>query len=121
MMPTRSPWPRPRQAAARPRACLGSGSAADARRPQRGLAKQRTQTANRLQRLLAELTPGKAKKDITTGQAKEILAGVRPRDLVGKLRRRLTAEQLVDLVVIEMMMKAMARSSSPGRGQRGPP
>jgi transposase len=73
------------------------------------LAKQRTQTANRLQRLLAELTPGKAKKDITTGQAKEILAGVRPRDLVGKTRRRLAAEQLADLVVIEKKMKAMAK------------
>lgn len=36
------------------------------------LARQRTQTANRLQRLLAELTPGEAKKDITTGQAKVI-------------------------------------------------
>jgi len=34
------------------------------------LARQRTQTANRLQRLLGELSPGKAKKDITTGQAK---------------------------------------------------
>jgi transposase len=73
------------------------------------LAKQRTQTANRLQRLLAELTPGKAKKDITTGQAREILAGVRPRDLVGKTRRRLAAEQLADLVVIEKKMKAMAK------------
>jgi transposase len=73
------------------------------------LAKQRTQTANRLQRLLAELTPGRAKKDITTGQAKEILAGVRPRDLVGKTRRRLAAEQLADLVVIEKKMKAMAK------------
>lgn len=73
------------------------------------LAKQRTQTANRLQRLLAELTPGKAKKDITTGQAKEVLASVRPRDLVGKTRRRLAAEQLADLLVIEKKMKAMAR------------
>jgi transposase len=73
------------------------------------LAKQRTQTANRLQRLLAELTPGKAKKDITTGQAKELLASVRPRDLVGKTRRRLAAEQLADLVVIEKKMKAMAK------------
>jgi transposase len=73
------------------------------------LARQRTQTANRLQRLLAELTPGKAKKDITTGQAKQILAGVRPRDLVGKTRRRLAAEQLADLVAIEKKMKAMAK------------
>src|SRR4051812_20958286 len=73
------------------------------------LARQRTQTVNRLQRLLAELTPGKAKKDITTAQAKAILAGVRPRDLVGKTRRRLAAEQLADLVVIEKKMKAMAK------------
>ena len=71
------------------------------------LAKQRTQTANRLQRLLAELTPGSAKKDITTAQAKAILAGVRPRDLVGKTQRRLAAEQLAELVVIEKKIKAL--------------
>jgi transposase len=73
------------------------------------LARQRTQTANRLQRLLAELTPGKAKKDITTGQAKVILAGVRPRDLVGKTRRRLAAEQLTELVAVEKKMKDLAK------------
>src|SRR6476659_2594245 len=69
------------------------------------LAKQRTQTANRLQRLLAELTPGKAKKDITALQAKAILAGVRPRDVVGKTRRRLAAEQVVELLAVEKKMK----------------
>ena len=69
------------------------------------LARHRTQTANRLQRLLGELTPGKAKKDITTGQAKTILAGIRPRDLVGKTRRRLAAEQLADLVAVEKKIK----------------
>ncbi|WP_183096437.1 IS110 family transposase [Nocardioides stalactiti] len=73
------------------------------------LGRQRTQIANRLQRLLAELTPGKAKKDITTGQAKAILAGVRPRDLVGKTRRRLAAEQLAELVVVEKKMKALTK------------
>jgi len=73
------------------------------------LARQRTQTANRLQRLLAELTPGTAKKDITTGQAKAILASVRPRDLVGKTRRRLAAEQLADLVAIEKRTKSLTK------------
>ena len=73
------------------------------------LAKQRTQTANRLQRLLAELTPGKAKKDITALQAKAILAGVRPRDVVGKTRRRLAAEQLVELVAVEQKIKVMSK------------
>jgi hypothetical protein len=53
------------------------------------LSRTRIQTVNRLQRLLSELTPGKAKKDITTLQAKAILASMRPRDLAGKTRQRL--------------------------------
>jgi transposase len=73
------------------------------------LTRQRIQTVNRLQRLLAELTPGKAKKDITTRQAKAILAGVRPRDLAGKTRRRLAAEQLAELVAVEKKMKALTK------------
>src|SRR3954471_15041358 len=44
------------------------------------LARERTQTVNRLQRLLSELIPGVAKKDITALQAKGFLASVRPRD-----------------------------------------
>jgi transposase len=52
------------------------------------LTRARIRTVNRLQRLLSELTPGRAKKDITTGQAKAILASVRPRDVAGKTRRR---------------------------------
>jgi transposase len=60
------------------------------------LTRQRVQTVNPLHRLLAELTPGRAKKDITTLQAKAILAGVRPRDMAGKTRRRLAAEQLAE-------------------------
>ena len=34
------------------------------------LSRTRVQTVNRLQRLLSELTPGKAKKDLTALQAK---------------------------------------------------
>ena len=52
------------------------------------LTRARIQTVNRLHRLLSELTPGHAKKDITALQAKAILASVRPRDLAGKTRRR---------------------------------
>ena len=79
------------------------------------LARARTRTASRLQRLLAELTPGRAKKDITTAQAKTIAAGVRPRDLAGKTQRRLAAEQLAELVVIEKKTKA-ARRRAQGHG-----
>ncbi len=71
------------------------------------LTRQRVQTVNRLQRLLAELTPGKAKRDITALQAKAILASVRPRDLAGKTRRRLAAEQLAELVAVEKKIKAL--------------
>ena len=51
------------------------------------LTRLRVQTVNRLQRLLAELIPGQAKKDLTALQAQAILAAVRPRDVAGKTRR----------------------------------
>jgi transposase len=73
------------------------------------LARQRVQTVNRLQRLLSELVPGKAKKDITALQAKAILAGVRPRDVAGKTRRRLVVEQLTDLFTIDKKIKASTK------------
>ncbi|MGV1010549.1 MAG: IS110 family transposase [Dermatophilaceae bacterium] len=73
------------------------------------LTRTRIQTVNRLQRLLSELTPGKAKKDLTALQAKGILAGVRPRDVAGKTRRRLAAEQLTELVVVDKKIKALTK------------
>ena len=73
------------------------------------LTRQRVQTVNRLQRLLSELTPGQAKKDITALQAKAILASVRPRDLAGKTRRRLAAEQLAELVAVDKKIKALTK------------
>ncbi|MEP7191383.1 MAG: transposase [Actinomycetota bacterium] len=69
------------------------------------LTRLRVQTVNRLQRLLAELVPGKAKKDLTALQAKAILATVRPRDIAGKTRRRIAAEELADMVAVEAKMK----------------
>jgi transposase len=73
------------------------------------LTRQRIQAVNRLQRLLSELTPGRAKKDITALQAKAILASVRPRDLAGKTRRRLAAEQLAELVAVEKKIKSLTK------------
>ena len=69
------------------------------------LTRLRVQTVNRLQRLLAELVPGQAKKDLTALQAKAILASVRPRDIAGKTRRRIAADELADLIAIEAKMK----------------
>ena len=65
------------------------------------LSRRRVQTVNRLHALLAELLPGQAKKDITTGQAKRMLARVRPRDVAGKTRRALAAEELTELVAVD--------------------
>ena len=69
------------------------------------LTRRRVQTVDRLQALLAELLPGQAKKDITTGQAKAMLASVRPRDIAGKTRRRIAAEELAELVAVEAKIK----------------
>ncbi|HEU4540360.1 MAG TPA: IS110 family transposase, partial [Jiangellaceae bacterium] len=69
------------------------------------LTRRRVQTVNRLQALLAELLPGQAKRDITALQAKAMLAGVRPRDIAGKTRRRIAAEELADLTAVELKIK----------------
>ena len=69
------------------------------------LTRRRVQTVDRLQALLAELLPGQAKRDITTGQAKAMLASVRPRDIAGKTRRRIAAEELSELVAVEAKIK----------------
>jgi transposase len=71
------------------------------------LSSRRVQTVNRLHRLLAELTPGTAKKDLTALQAKTILASVRPRDVAGKTRRQVAADELADLIAIEKKVKAL--------------
>ena len=69
------------------------------------LTRRRVQTVNRLQALLAELLPGQAKKDITPLQAKTMLAGVRPRDIAGKTRRRVAAEELAELIAVDAKIK----------------
>ena len=85
------------------------------------LTRRRVQSTTRLHRLLAELTPGMSKKDITA-HAKAVLASVRPRDLAGKTRRRLAVEHLAELVAVEKKTKAstkelkamvLARGSTP--------
>ncbi len=69
------------------------------------LTRRRVQIVDRLQALLAELLPGQAKRDITTGQAKTMLAAVRPRDIAGKTRRRIAAEELAELIAVEAKIK----------------
>ena len=82
------------------------------------LSSRRVQTVNRLHRLLAELTPGKAKKDLTALQAKAILASVRPRDVAGKTRRRLAADELADLLVTTATLAPIPSRSPRSRHSR---
>ncbi len=65
----------------------------------------RVQTVNRLQRLLGELFPGQRKKDLPASQAKAMLTTVRPRDIAGKTRRWMAAEELADLVAVDAKLK----------------
>lgn len=61
----------------------------------------RVQAVNRLHRELQILIPGGAKRHLSAGKAKSLLASVRPRDEIGKLRKALALEQLADLVRID--------------------
>ena len=63
----------------------------------RSLGAEHTRKVSQLHALLLELLPGGAKKDLSAAQAKALLAKVRPRDTVGKTRRRLAAELVADL------------------------
>jgi transposase len=63
----------------------------------RSLGDDHTRMVCQLHQLLLELIPGGAKKSLSAAQAKALLATVRPRDAVGKARRRVAAELIADL------------------------
>jgi transposase len=65
----------------------------------------RTQAVNRLHRLLLELLPGGAKKFLSATQARALLAPVRPREVVGRTRRRLAADLITELDRIDKRIK----------------
>jgi len=72
----------------------------------RALGEEHTRMIAQLHQLLLELIPGGAKKDLSAAQAKVLLASVRPRDVVGKARRRVAAELIADLERIYQRSKA---------------
>ena len=71
-----------------------------------GLGHARTDTVNRLHRLLLELLPGGAKKFLSAQQARALLAAVRPRDIAGRTRRQLASELISELAAIDKKIKA---------------
>jgi transposase len=75
------------------------------------LGRTRTQTINRLHRLLLELFPGGAKRFLSAQQARAMIATIRPRDLAGKTRRRLASELISELEAIDRRSRAFTKSS----------
>jgi transposase len=70
------------------------------------LGRARTQALNRLHRILLDLLPGGAKQYLSSHQARTLLASVRPRDPVGKTRRRIAVELTAELEAIDKKIKA---------------
>lgn len=69
------------------------------------LGRARTQTLNRLHRLLLELFPGGAKQYLSAPQARALVATTKPRDLPGKTRRRIVVELIGELEAIDRKIK----------------
>ena len=72
----------------------------------RSIGEEHTRKISQLHRILLEMLPGGAKKYLSAAQAAGILAGVRPRDAVGKTRKRVAMELVVDLERIYARKKA---------------
>jgi transposase len=73
------------------------------------LGRARTQTINRLHRLLLELFPGGAERFLSAAQARAMVAKIKPRDLPGKTRRRLAVELITELEAIDRKIKALKK------------
>jgi transposase len=71
------------------------------------LGRARTQTINRLHTLLLELFPGGAPQFLSSHKARAMIATIKPRDIVGKTRRRLAVELIVELEAIDKKTKAV--------------
>ncbi|MEV4241717.1 hypothetical protein AB0J47_41985 [Nocardia sp. NPDC049737] len=71
------------------------------------LGRARTDAINRIHRLLLELLPGGAKKYLSSRQARELIASVRPRDRAAQLRCRLTLELIEELEGIDRKIKTL--------------
>jgi len=66
----------------------------------------RTQTVNRLHRLLLELIPGGAKRWLSALQAARLLAEYAPSDPAGQIRHRLASELVAEIAALDGKLKA---------------
>ncbi|WP_338134231.1 IS110 family transposase [Micrococcus luteus] len=72
----------------------------------RRIGEDHTRMVCQLHALLLELVPGGAKRDLSAAQARAILATVWPRDAVGKARKRVAMELVIDLERLYQRKKA---------------
>lgn len=72
----------------------------------RRIGEDHTRMVCQLHVLLLELIPGGGKRDLSAAQARVLLAGVRPKDLAGKTRKRVAMEFVVDLERVYLRKKA---------------
>lgn len=70
------------------------------------LGRARTDTINRLHRFLLELFPGGAEIYLSATKARTLIATIKPRDPLGKARRRLAVELIGELETIDRKIKA---------------
>lgn len=82
------------------------------------LVRRRLQTVNRLQRLLAELIPARGRRTSPPCRPRRYWLRCRPRDVVGKTRRRLSGEQLAELVAVEKKINLSKEPKAIRQGQR---
>jgi transposase len=73
------------------------------------LGQARTRTINRLHKLLLELFPGGAPQFLSSHKARALIATIKPREIVGKTRRRLAVELIVELEAIDKKIKAVKK------------
>ena len=75
----------------------------------RELVHTRTQTLNRIHRLLSELIPSGAPKRLSAPKAKQLVATVKPRDVAGRARRAMVVDLIDDVVTLDRKIKAVTK------------
>ena len=75
----------------------------------RELVHTRTQTLNRIHRLLSELIPSGAPKRLSATKAKQLVGTVKPRDVAGRARRAMVVELIDDVTILDRKIKAVTK------------
>ena len=71
------------------------------------LVQLRTQTVNRIHKLIAELIPAGAKGQLRAHQAADVLAGIEPTDAAGRARKHIAEDLVEDLVAVDRRIRAV--------------